>query len=70
MAKNDESEFRLRLRKPTERSDRAAWASAYKTLMHYARMSRSSKRRAAGRGSGPRPRRARHYSQRCAVRVM
>ena len=68
MAKNDESEFRLRPRKPTARSERATWASAYKTLMHYARMSRSRKHRAAGQGSGPK--RARHYSQRCAVRVM
>jgi len=68
MAKSDESEFRLRPRKPTARSERATWASAYKTLMHYARMSRSRKHRAAGQGSGPK--RARHYSQRCAVRVM
>ena len=67
MAKNDEREFRLRPRKPPARSDRAAWASAYKTLMHYARMSRRLKRRAGPRSG---PKRARPYIQRCAVRVM
>ena len=68
MAKNDEREFRLRPRKPAARSERAAWSSSYKLLMHYARMSRRLKRRAAGIGASPRP--TRPYMQRCAVRVM
>ena len=68
MAKNDECEFRLLPRKPPTRTGRAAWASAYKTLMRYARMSRNRKRRSAGRSSVPRG--PRHYGQRCAVRVM
>jgi len=38
MAKDDEREFRLRPQKPPARSERAAWASAYKILMHHARM--------------------------------
>ncbi|MGI8742256.1 MAG: DUF3363 domain-containing protein [Bryobacteraceae bacterium] len=68
MAKDDEREFRLRPRKPPARSERAAWASAYKILMHHARMSGSRKRRSVGLGTGPK--RARVYNQRCAVRVM
>ena len=68
MAKSDEPRFRLRPRKPPSRSERAGWTSAYKTLMHYARMSRNRKRRAAGLSTTkqhPRP-----YMQRCAVRIM
>ena len=42
------SEFRLRPRKPPARNERAAWASAYKILMHHARMSGSRKRRSVG----------------------
>src|SRR5471032_2585035 len=68
MAKGDEREFRLRPRKPPVRNDRAAWASAYKTLMHHARMSGSRRRPSVGLGSGSK--RTRHYNQRCAVRVM
>ena len=68
MAKNDEREFRLRPRKPPARNERAAWASAYKVLMHHARMSGSRKRRSVGVGAGAK--RTRTYSQRCAVRVM
>jgi hypothetical protein len=68
MAKDDEPEFRLRARKPPARNERAAWASAYKILMHHARMSGSRKRRSIGLGTGPK--RTRPYSQRCAVRVM
>src|ERR1700678_1509978 len=67
MAKNDEREFRLRPRKPPARSERAAWASAYKILMHHARMSGTRKRRSVARGGGLK--RARPYNQRCAVRV-
>jgi len=66
MAKDDEREFRLRPRKPPARSERAAWASAYKILMHHARMSGSRKRRSVGTG----PKRVRVYNQRCAVRVV
>ena len=68
MAKDDEREFRLRPRKPPARNERAAWASAYKILMHHARMSGSRKRRSVGLGAGPK--RTRPYNQRCAVRVM
>src|SRR5580698_1035000 len=67
MAKNDEREFRLRPRKPPARSERAAWASAYKILMHHARMSGSRKRRSVGLGGGLK--RARPHNQRCALRV-
>jgi type IV secretory pathway VirD2 relaxase len=67
MAKNDEREFRLRPRKLPARSERAAWASAYKILMHHARMSGSRKRRSVGLGGGLK--RARPHNQRCAVRV-
>src|SRR5471032_1021779 len=68
MAKDDEREFRLRPRKPPARSDRTAWASAYKILMHHARMSGSRKRPSVGLGSGSK--RTRPYNQRCAVRVI
>jgi type IV secretory pathway VirD2 relaxase len=68
VAKDDEREFRLRPRKPPARNERAAWASAYKVLMHHARMSGSRKRRSVGVGAGAK--RTRTYNQRCAVRVM
>lgn len=68
MAKDDEREFRLRPRKPPARSERAAWASAYKILMHHSRMSGSRKRRSVGFGTGPK--RVHVYNQRCAVRIM
>ena len=68
MAKDEEREFRLRPRKPRVRNERAAWASAYKVLMHHARMSGSRKRRSVGVGAGAK--RTRTYNQRCAVRVM
>jgi len=68
MTKNDEREFRLRLRKPAARNERAKWASAYKIIMHHARTSSSRLRRSAGRGSGPN--RIKLHSQRCAIRVM
>ena len=66
MAKDDEKEFRLRPRKPPRpvtRNDARAWATAFKTVMHFARASRAApKRVSAKRASIPR-------SQRCAVRV-
>ena len=68
MAKDEEGEFRLRPRKPPARNERAAWASAYKILMHHARMSRQAQAPVGRQGSGPK--RVGPYSQRCAVRVM
>lgn len=71
MANDDEREFRLRPRKPAKprsRNDATAWAMAFKTVMHYARGSRSAAGRKAVGSLGIRsasiPR-----SQRCAVRV-
>jgi type IV secretory pathway VirD2 relaxase len=68
VAKDEEREFRLRPRKPPTRNERAAWASAYKILMHHARMSGSRKSRSGSTGIGSK--RTRTYNQRCAVRVM
>lgn len=64
MAYDEEPQFRLRPRKPAARTERIALASAYKTIMHYARMT-SRLRRAGGLGYG----RKRPHFQRCAVRV-
>ena len=64
MANDEERQFRLRPRKPAARTERVALASAYKTIMHYARMT-SRLRRAGGLGHG----RKRPHFQRCAVRV-
>jgi type IV secretory pathway VirD2 relaxase len=62
-----ERKFRLRPRKPAVRNERQAWASAYKLIMHYARMSGARKRRSA---VGSSINRTRPHFQRCAVRVM
>ncbi len=67
MANDDERDFRLRPRKPVARRERRVLAPAYKTIMHYARMSRVRKRRSSA-GAGPS--RVRPYHQRCAVRVV
>jgi type IV secretory pathway VirD2 relaxase len=67
MANDDEREFRLRPRKPVVRRERRVLAPAYKTIMHYARMSGVRKRRSSA-GAGPS--RVRPYHQRCAVRVV
>src|SRR6266516_2835417 len=64
---SEEREFRLRPRKPPVRTERATYASAYKTMMHYARTSHSCKRRSTGTGAGAK--RSRPYNQCCAVRV-
>jgi len=64
VANDEERQFRLRPRKPAARTERVALASAYKTIMHYARMT-SRLRRAGGLGHG----RTRPHFQRCAVRV-
>ena len=67
MANDEEREFRLRPRKPVVRRERRVLATAYKTIMHYARMSGVRKRRSSA-GAGPS--RVRPYQQRCAVRVV
>ncbi len=63
---NDEPKFRLRPRKAVVRRERRVLSTAYKTIMHYARMSSARKR---GSLSGKSSKRARPYFQRCAVRV-
>ena len=68
MAKDEERDFRLRPRKPPARNERAAWASAYKIIMHHGRTTSRRLQPSAGKGSGPS--RIRPYSQRCAVRVI
>jgi hypothetical protein len=64
VANDEERRFRLRPRKPAARTERRALASAYKTIMHYARMTSLSRR-----SGGQTARRARPHFQRCAVRV-
>lgn len=62
---NDEPRFRLRPRKPPivrEQHGTVQWASAFRTLMHYARNSGSGNGRS--RSAGRRP-----CSQHCAVRI-
>ena len=68
MANDDERKFRLRPRKPAARSERRVYASAYKIILHYARMSGVRKRRVFD--SAPARRASRPYYQRCAVRVV
>ena len=63
---NDEPKFRLRPRKPVIRTERRVLSTAYKTIMHYARMSSARKR---GSLTGKSSKCARPYFQRCAVRV-
>ena len=65
MAKDEEREFRLRPRKPAARNERAAWASAYKIIMHYARMTSRRLRQSAGHGSGPNRTRTIQPAMRC-----
>ncbi len=69
MAKNNtkEREFRLRPPKPPARSERVVLTSAFKMIMHHARMSGRRVKRSFGLGQGTK--RARRYFQRCAVRV-
>jgi hypothetical protein len=64
VANDEERRFRLRPRKPVARTERIALASAYKAVMHYARMT-SRRRRSGGQGFGC----TRPHFQRCAVRV-
>ncbi len=69
MAKNNtrEREFRLRPPKPLARCERVALTSAFKIIMHHARMSGKRVKRSFGIGRGTK--RPRRYFQRCAVRV-
>src|SRR5215472_1575823 len=65
---NDEKEFRLCPRKPRvprNRNDGAAWAMAFKRILHYARTSRAGTRASKSRSF----RTNRTYFQRCSVRV-
>ena len=66
--KDEEREFRLRPAKPPARGERRVYASAYRIIMHHARMSGVRRRRVIGFGTGRTH--ARPYSQRCAVRVL
>lgn len=66
--RDNEPEFRLRPRKPPAQGERRVYASAYRIIMHHARMSGIRKRRVIGFGSGGTH--SRPYSQRCAVRVL
>ena len=66
--KDNEREFRLRPRKPAARGERQVYASAYKIMMHHARMSGVRRRRVVGFGTTAMH--TRPYSQRCAVRVL
>lgn len=70
MGKNrdEEREFRLRPAKPPARGEHRVYASAYRTIMHHARMSGIRRRRVIGFGIGRTH--ARPHSQRCAVRVL
>jgi type IV secretory pathway VirD2 relaxase len=61
-------EFRLRPRKPAARGERRVYASAYRIIMHHARMSGVRRRRVVGFGTATAH--TRPYSQRCAVRVL
>src|SRR5215471_8647123 len=62
--RDDEPEIRLRPAKPKARNDGLVWATAFKRIMHYARISRKG---TAGSPAPLNPVRARF--QRCAVRV-
>src|SRR5271154_5336195 len=64
MANDEERELRLRPRKPVARGERRVLATAYKIIMHHARMSGVRKRRSSAGSKRSRP-----YFQRCAVRV-
>jgi len=66
--KDGEREFRLRPPKPLARGERRVYSSAYRIIMHHARMSGVRRRRVIGFGTGRTH--GRPYSQRCAVRVL
>ena len=66
--KDEEREFRLRPAKPPARGERGVYASAYRIIMHHARMSGVRRHRVIGFGTGRTH--TRPNSQRCAVRVL
>ncbi len=66
--KDEERGFRLRPAKPPARGERLVYSSAYRIIMHHARMSGVRRRRVIGFGTGRTH--GRPYSQRCAVRVL
>ena len=66
--KHEERGFRLRPAKPPARGERLVYSSAYRIIMHHARMSGVRSRRVIGFGTGRTH--GRPYSQRCAVRVL
>lgn len=66
--RDKERDVRLRPPKPTAQGERRLYSSAYRMIMHHARMSGVRRRRVTGFGS--RGTRIRPYSQRCAVRVL
>lgn len=70
MAKDRDKERKNRLRppKPATRGERRIYASAFRIIMHHARMSGGRRRRVTGFGASAT--RTRPYSQRCAVRVL
>lgn len=70
MARNgeEEQEFRLRPGKPKARDERRVYSSAYRIIMHHARMSGVRRHRVVGFGSSGAH--GRSYLQRCAVRVV
>ena len=66
--KDEDREFRLRPAKPPARRERRVYASAYRIIMHHARMSGVRRRRVIGFRTARTH--TRPYSQRCAVRVL
>jgi hypothetical protein len=66
--KDNEREFRLRPSKPRGRGECRVYASAYRMIMHHARMSGVRRRRVFGFGASNAH--GRPYLQRCAVRVV
>lgn len=68
--KDDEPEIRLRPPKPKVRNDGMVWATAFKQIMHYARISRNAAGHKGGSsGKAATVNRSRPHFQRCAVRV-
>lgn len=63
--RDDEPEIRLRPPKPKVRSDDRIWATVFKQITHYARISRNG----SGAGSSKPAHSVRARFQRCAVRV-
>jgi len=66
--RDDVQEFRLRPRKPSAQGDRRTYASAYRIIMHHARMSGVRRHRVVGFGGTKIH--GRPHMQRCAVRIV